>query len=42
MLPVQPLFVLLLVGLLGLFFFGYLLVRRTVMGLNEGYNDGRR
>ncbi|WP_434522902.1 hypothetical protein [Halorubrum sp. AS12] len=41
MLPVQPLFILLLVGLLGLFFFGFLLVRRTVTGLNEGYNDGR-
>nr|WP_275039714.1 hypothetical protein [Halorubrum coriense] len=41
MLPVQPLFVLLLLGLLGLFFFGFLLVRRTVRGLNEGYNDGR-
>ena len=41
MLLVQPLFVLLLVGLLGLFFFGFLLVRRTVAGLNEGYNDGR-
>jgi len=41
MLPVQPLVVLLLVGLLGLFFFGFLLVRRTVTGLNEGYNEGR-
>ncbi|WP_256441505.1 hypothetical protein [Halorubrum sp. 2020YC2] len=41
MLPVQPLFVLILVGLLGLFFFGFLLVRRTVTGLNEGYDDGR-
>ncbi|GAA0546373.1 hypothetical protein ABNG02_05720 [Halorubrum ejinorense] len=41
MLPVQPLFVILLVGLLGLFFFGFLLVRRTVTGLREGYDDGR-
>lgn len=42
MISAEPLFVLVLVGLLGLFFFGFLLVRRTVTGLNEGYNDGRR
>ena len=42
MLPVQPLFVILLVGLLGLFFFGFLLVRRTLMGLREGYEDGKQ
>ncbi|MDZ5812117.1 hypothetical protein U4E84_12270 [Halorubrum sp. AD140] len=42
MLPVQPLFVIILVGLLGLFFFGFLLVRRTVKGLREGYEDGQR
>ncbi len=37
-----PLFVLILVGLLGLFFFGFLLVRRTLVGLREGYEDGKR
>ncbi|WP_255470511.1 hypothetical protein [Halorubrum sp. CBA1125] len=42
MLPVQPLFIVILVGLLGLFFFGFLLVRRTVAGLREGYEDGKR
>lgn len=35
-------FVLLLLFLLGLFFFGYLLIRRTLMGLREGYRDGQR
>ncbi|MFW6382564.1 MAG: hypothetical protein ACOCZD_00815 [Haloferacaceae archaeon] len=35
-------FVLLLLFLLGLFFFGYLLVRRTLLGLREGYRDGQR
>ncbi|MEF8779754.1 MAG: hypothetical protein V5A46_03645 [Haloferacaceae archaeon] len=38
---VDLVFVLLLVFLLGLFFFGYLLVRRTLMGLREGYRDGQ-
>ena len=28
--------------LVGLVFFGYLLMRRTVMGLREGYEDGQR
>jgi len=42
MFSVEPLFVLVLIGLLGLFFFGFLLVRRTLLGLREGYNDGRR
>ncbi len=42
MLPVEPLFVVVLVCLLGLFFFGFLLVRRTVTGLREGYDDGRK
>ncbi|WP_255358278.1 hypothetical protein [Halorubrum sp. BV1] len=41
MLPVEPLFVIILVGLLGLLFFGFLLVRRTVTGLREGYEDGQ-
>ncbi|WP_281259888.1 DUF7859 family protein [Halalkaliarchaeum desulfuricum] len=35
-------FILLLLFLLGLFFFAYLLVRRTLMGLREGYQDGQR
>ncbi|WP_254922009.1 MULTISPECIES: hypothetical protein [Halorubrum] len=42
MLSVEPLFVIILVGLLGLFFFGFLLVRRTLTGLREGYEDGQR
>ncbi|MFC7187993.1 hypothetical protein [Halorubrum yunnanense] len=42
MLSVEPLFVIILVGLLGLFFFGFLLVRRTVSGLREGYEDGQQ
>ncbi|MFC7324906.1 MULTISPECIES: hypothetical protein [Halorubrum] len=42
MLSVEPLFVVILVGLLGLFFFGFLLVRRTLTGLREGYEDGQR
>ena len=41
MLPVEPLFVIILVGLLGLLCFGFLLVRRTVAGLREGYEDGQ-
>ncbi|EMA61492.1 MULTISPECIES: DUF7859 family protein [Halorubrum] len=42
MLPVEPLFVVILVALLGFFFFGFLLVRRTLTGLREGYDDGQR
>jgi hypothetical protein len=42
MLSVEPLFVIILLGLLGLFFFGFLLVRRTLTGLREGYEDGQR
>ncbi|MFO8116623.1 MAG: hypothetical protein R6U01_14910 [Halorubrum sp.] len=42
MLSVEPLFVIILVSLLGLFFFGFLLVRRTLAGLREGYEDGQR
>ncbi|MFC6753835.1 hypothetical protein [Halorubrum tibetense] len=33
--------ILVLTVLLGLFFFGFLLVRRTLMGLREGYEDGQ-
>lgn len=32
----------LIVILVSLVFFGYLLMRRTVMGLREGYRDGQR
>lgn len=32
----------LVVVLLLFVFFGYLLMRRTVMGLREGYEDGQR
>ncbi|GAB7092181.1 hypothetical protein JCM18237_24520 [Halorubrum luteum] len=42
MVSIDPLVALLLVALLGLFFFGYLLVRRTLIGLREGYEDGKR
>ncbi|WP_435161620.1 hypothetical protein [Halorubrum sp. SY-15] len=42
MFSVDPLFVLVLLGLFGLLFFGYLLARRTLLGLREGYDDGRR
>lgn len=35
-------FVLLVIFILGLFFFGYLLVRRTLIGLREGYRDGQQ
>lgn len=38
---VDPLFVFLLVVLLGFFFFAFLLVRRTLMGLREGYESGK-
>ena len=42
MISVEPLFVIILAGLLGLFFFGFLLVRRTLTGLREGYEDGQQ
>ncbi|GAB6879733.1 hypothetical protein JCM17823_20070 [Halorubrum gandharaense] len=42
MISVDPLVVLILVGLLGFFFFGFLLVRRTLMGLREGYEKGQQ
>jgi len=38
----DPLFVLLAAGFLGLFFFGFLLLRRTVMGFKEGVDRGKR
>ncbi|MBP1922960.1 uncharacterized protein YneF (UPF0154 family) [Halorubrum alkaliphilum] len=34
--------ILVLAILLGFFFFGFLLVRRTLMGLREGYEDGQQ
>ena len=42
MISVEPLFVIILAGLLGLFFFGFLLGRRTLTGLREGYEDGQQ
>ena len=33
--------IIVLAVILGLFFFGFLLVRRTLMGLREGYEDGK-
>jgi hypothetical protein len=42
MLPVEPLFVIVLTGLLVFFFFAFLLVRRTLTGLREGYEDGQK
>jgi len=38
----DPLFWILVVGLLGLIFFGFLLLRRTVMGFQEGMEDAKR
>lgn len=38
---IDPLFVILTVVLLGLLFFAFLLVRRTLMGFKEGVNEGR-
>lgn len=37
----NPVFTGLLVVLLGFVFFMYLLVRRTVLGLREGFDQGR-
>lgn len=38
----DPVFVGLVVVLLAFFFFLYLLVRRTLLGLREGYDQGRK
>lgn len=38
----DPVFLALLGVLLLFIFFGYLLMRRTVMGLREGYQEGQR
>lgn len=38
----DPLFVTLVVLFVGLFFFGFLLLRRTLMGFKEGMRDGKR
>ncbi|POG56775.1 hypothetical protein AUR65_002815 [Haloferax marisrubri] len=38
----NPVFVGLLAALLLFVFFGYLLVRRTLLGLSEGYDEARR
>lgn len=42
LLGLDPLFVLLAVGFLGLFFFGFLLLRKTMLGFKEGVDEGRR
>ena len=38
----DPVFVGILIVLLLFFFFGYLLARRTVLGLREGYEEGQK
>lgn len=38
----DPVWVGLVLLLIGFAFFGYLLLRRTVLGLREGYRDGQR
>ncbi|ERH06417.1 MAG: hypothetical protein J07HN4v3_02033 [Halonotius sp. J07HN4] len=38
----DPVLIGILAVLLLFVFFGYLLVRRTVLGLREGYRDGQR
>lgn len=38
----DPLFWILAAVLLGLLFFGFLLLRRTVMGFKEGMEDAKR
>ncbi|WP_435119136.1 hypothetical protein [Halolamina sp. C58] len=37
----NPLFTVVLFGMLGFVFFMYLLVRRTVLGLREGFDSGK-
>jgi hypothetical protein len=37
----NPLFTVVLVGILGFIFFMYLLVRRTLQGLREGFDTGK-
>ncbi|MFC4357018.1 hypothetical protein ACFO0N_03535 [Halobium salinum] len=41
LLGLDPVFVGLLVVILGLVFFLYLMARRTLLGLREGYDQGR-
>ena len=38
----EPVFVLLVVALLGLTLFLYLLARRTLLSMREGFDEGRR
>jgi septation ring formation regulator EzrA len=38
----DPVVIGLIVLLVAFVFFGYLLMRRTVLGLREGYEDGQR
>lgn len=42
MVSLDPIFVGLVVVLLAFFFFTFLLVRRTLMGLREGFEEGKR
>lgn len=42
LLGLDPVFVLLAVGFLGLFLFGFLLLRKTMLGFREGVDEGRR
>ncbi|MFB6236467.1 MAG: hypothetical protein ABEH81_15205 [Halopenitus sp.] len=42
MIPKDPVFIGLLVALLGLFFFLFLLVRRTLVSLREGFSEGKQ
>ncbi|MFB6221972.1 MAG: hypothetical protein ABEH90_11105 [Halolamina sp.] len=37
----NPIFTVILVGMLGFIFFMYLLVRRTLEGLREGFDTGK-
>lgn len=38
----DPVFVMLLIAILAFAFFMYLLARRTLLGMREGYQQGRR
>lgn len=42
LLGLDPLFVVLAVAFLGIFLFGFLLLRKTVLGFREGVDEGRR
>jgi len=42
MVNLDPLFIVLMLFLLGLVFFFFLLIRRTLLGFKEGMNRGRK